>query len=778
MSHRAATSSLAEDLAWNRRGYIAPAQRAALDRAASVPIASGTVMQALVGCLLGLVAAATAMLPALRPGGEHAVAALMSLALLLAFTLVWAAMLPRAAIRRAALRSDIAAGQVVALAGRVAWRAGISRNDYALEPTDGTPPVLAGWAPLPPGPYRAYCLPRSRIVIAAESTVIPGGVWSISLADAKQMGTSFHFTRSAGRVFAEPFSAAPHIGDRVEPLRAMAAALDFDAEDLGHNQRGTMSPRQVRRRLASAAIPFVLITSIGLVPATLVTVALRLYPSILVIPFLLAAIICLRLRRDVFTRRVRCVEGVVERHRINPVTAGELASRYRLLIHGDRIPVPKKVFRAIVPKLRYRLYLCESTGRALSAELVGAPSTHPRGAAGADEVVPPQWPAVSPEGMPSWLVDDIARNRAGRLSAAQRALLERLVSVRRLLEAALTAMVFAAVLLPLSQSDLRGSLAIQLICAFLAAGGLAVMWTQVRVGRLRDLLRADIAAGDVVVLPGRVVWRARRFGSDYVMEPVDGSAPVHASAAPLPPGPYRGYLLPRSRLLIAAESTVVPGGAWSISLGIPDGRLELFHGRAGTTALAQPFPLAPHIGDRAELLRALAGALRFNAKDLEHNRRGVMSPRQVRRRLLSPFGILAAAAFAVAVPALFEYASKRRVPLEFIGLAAVGAVLYYLWAIRDLFTRRVATVDGVVRRHLEIRPSSYESRQWEHVHYLAVEQRLFKVKEQAYRALVPDLPYRIYVTERTGTLLSVDPLAAPSTHPRGAPRPEATWKET
>ncbi|WP_437295851.1 hypothetical protein [Sorangium sp. So ce426] len=385
---------------------------------------------------------------------------------------------------------------------------------------------------------------------------------------------------------------------------------------------------------------------------------------------------------------------------------------------------------------------------------------------------------MSPGDMPPWLADDIARNRAGRLSAAQRALLERLVAVRRLETggAVIAAVVFAAVLLALAQRDLRHDLAVQLICAFMAAGGLATMWTPVRLGRLRALLRADIAAGDVVVLPGRVVWRARRFGSDYVMEAADGSAPVHAGSAPLPPGPYRGYLLPRSRLLIAAESTVVPGGAWSISLGVPDEHLGLFHRRAGTIALAQPFPLAPHIGDRAELLRALAGALGFDAEDLDHNRRGMMSPRQVRRRLMSPFGILAVVAFATAISAVIEHVMERRVPFTIIGPAAVGAVLYYLWAIRDLFTRRVATVDGLVRRHVQVRASPYESRQWEHFHYFVVEQGRFRVKEQAYRALVPDLPYRLYMARQTGTLLSVDPLDTSSAPPLGAPRPQAAWK--
>ncbi|MGK3999126.1 hypothetical protein [Sorangium sp. So ce1024] len=333
--------------------------------------------------LVAMVTTAMIVLQSLGPGGASSTVGLLSTALFVACALGWASVLLRAARRRAALRSDIATGLLVTLAGRVVWRAGMSRDDYALEPTDGTPPVLAGWAPLPPGPYRAYCLPRSRVVIAAESTVVPGGVWSISLADATQLGLSFHFTQSAGRVLAEPFSAAPRIGDRVELLRAAAAALDFNAEDLEHNRRGTVSPRQVRRRLASAALPFVLITGIGLFPATYATSVLRLHPSVLALPFALAAVICLWRDRDVFMTRVRCVEGAVERRVVKAAAAGDTTT-YSLLIQQHWLSVPKAVFRAIVPNLPYRLHVAESTGRVLSAELVDSPSTHPTGAPRAD----------------------------------------------------------------------------------------------------------------------------------------------------------------------------------------------------------------------------------------------------------------------------------------------------------------------------------------------------------------------------------------------------------
>ncbi|CAN98203.1 MULTISPECIES: hypothetical protein [Sorangium] len=381
---------------------------------------------------------------------------------------------------------------------------------------------------------------------------------------------------------------------------------------------------------------------------------------------------------------------------------------------------------------------------------------------------------------PSSHLDDIAWNRAGRLSAAQRATLQEILSIH---PNEMMAWLFSTTLVGVAalivvQKDGSQSRFHWGMCALMAAGGLAAAWMPLRRIWLRARLRADIAAGDVAMFPGRVVWRVRRLYGDYVMEPADGSAPVRAAAAPLPPGPYRGYLLPRSRLLIAAESTVVPGGAWSISLGVPDVEGGVFAGRPGRTALAQPFSMAPHVGDRIELFRALASALRFNAEDLGHNRRGRISLRQVGHRLTSSAGFLAMTLCVSASGALFAFFAGFNDSSTFISPIVVVAALHYLWSIRDVFTRRVVTVDGIVKRHLWVTPGSNVSDQSTTTYYFVVQHQKFVVKKRAYRALVPELPYRLYFTKHTRALLSVDPLDTSSSHPRGAPRAGAAWEAT
>lgn len=388
MSNHAASPSLGalvEDLAWNLGGHISAAQRAVLEQAASVRSVTGPVMAGLLLGLTGIVVTAVVMASAQRLEELSTKALLAGMAVILACVLGCAWPLVREARRRAALRSDIIDGRVAAFAGRVIWRSGISRDNYVLEPTDGSSAVIARWAPLPPGPYRAYCLPRSRVVIAAESTVVQGGAWSISLADPNQVGLSFNSGPGVASVMAQPFTVAPYVGDLVELLRAMSTALDFDAEDLGHNRRGTLSPRQVRRRIASAAIPFFFLSAFGLVPAALATFGLRLSTMVLAVPFLIAALICLWIRRDVFTRRVQMVEGIVERYVprnvVEMMAISDSNDYYRaLIVQGWKIHVSAPIFRAIVPKLRYRLYLAESTGRLLSVDPLDTTSTQPRGA--------------------------------------------------------------------------------------------------------------------------------------------------------------------------------------------------------------------------------------------------------------------------------------------------------------------------------------------------------------------------------------------------------------
>ncbi|WP_437287020.1 hypothetical protein [Sorangium sp. So ce406] len=385
MSHGAATPSLAEDLTRNRTGHLSSAQRAVLANAAPVRFNTGAVWLGLLLTLTTLVVAIMAMASESGHGAPDMKAALIGGGFLLACSLGLVWILVRGAQRCAALRSDITDANVVAYAGRVVWSTRFFVDNYVLEPMDGSSAVHARWAPLPPGPYRIYVLPRSRVVVAAESTVVPGGVWSVSLANPKEVGLYNDSGPGLGAALAQPFPAAPHIGDRAELFRALAQALAFKAEDLGYNRRGIMSPRQVRRRLASAVVPFMFISSLGLgvtAPIVLSDGSSRL---LLGAPMLLAALICLRLRRDVFTRRVEAVEGVVERYVpanvMERMAISDSDKYYRsLLVGGYKIPVLESPFRAVVPKLLYRLYLAKSTGRVLSAEPLDTSSAHPHGA--------------------------------------------------------------------------------------------------------------------------------------------------------------------------------------------------------------------------------------------------------------------------------------------------------------------------------------------------------------------------------------------------------------
>lgn len=385
MSHGAATASLAEDLTRNRAGHLSSAQRGVLEKAAPVRFKTGAVWLGLLVTLTTLIVATMAMASEWRYEASGMKAALFGGMLVLACNIGFVWMLVRGAQRRAALRTDIAEGNVVAFLGRVVWTTRFSYNNYVLEPVDGSPAVHARSAPLPPGPYRAYVLPRSRVVVAAESTVVPGGVWSISLTNPKEVGLHLDSRPGLGSALAQPFPTAPHIGECAELLRALADALAFDAEDLEHNRRGTMSPRQVRRRLTSAVVPFMFISWLGFIPAVPLILGSRSSPLFFAAPTLPAALICLWLRRDVFTRHVEAVEGVVERYIpanvMETMAISDSNDYYRsLLIRGHKIPVRESPFRAVVPKLRYRLYLAKSTGRVLSAEPLDTSSAQPHGA--------------------------------------------------------------------------------------------------------------------------------------------------------------------------------------------------------------------------------------------------------------------------------------------------------------------------------------------------------------------------------------------------------------
>src|SRR3569832_1566535 len=96
-------------------------------------------------------------------------------------------------------------------------------------------------------------------------------------------------------------------------------------------------------------------------------------------------------------------------------------------------------------------------------------------------------------------------------------------------------------------------------------GLLAPEQYRVLVGNATGALRAELApSAPIVRIPAQVVWKSQYPCDRYRVEPRDGSGAIEDSHAPLSPGPYWCYVMPRSRFLVAAESPLVPEGAWSV----------------------------------------------------------------------------------------------------------------------------------------------------------------------------------------------------------------------
>lgn len=321
---------------------------------------------------------------------------------------------------------------------------------------------------------------------------------------------------------------------------------------------------------------------------------------------------------------------------------------------------------------------------------------------------------------------DLTINRGGQLTAAQGGVL---VLVRPAMGVVLTyglqglllvALGVGGIVLAARTSDGIATLVISILPVVLLCLGVVISWRLVRFLRHRGMLLEDLQRGVVHRAFGRVVWghfrreNSVRKSAGYVAEISEGSSPsqstrLHAEAAPLPPGPYWFYFLPGSRILIAAESTVVPGGAWSISSADRALIRERLIGWQDP-APPEPLPAPPHIGDPAELLRALMSAMGFGATALEQAR-------------------------------------------------------------SDLASRRTAAIEGVVSRSMHTTHSQdSDGRQVSSSHhFLVVQGKTFKISGATYRAVVPSLPYRVYFAPSSGRLLGLELLQM---HP-AAPLPGA-----
>jgi hypothetical protein len=246
------------------------------------------------------------------------------------------------------------------------------------------------------------------------------------------------------------------------------------------------------------------------------------------------------------------------------------------------------------------------------------------------------------------------------------------------------------------------------LCGFLLEAPL-LWWGFVRRRRLtRAKLKADLRRGLVEKVDGGVRWMP---GQGYVAERDERSGPndmpLIADMAPLPPGPYRFYVLPHSGVVVGAESRGEPYGAWSISS---------FHARSALWPILYfnelfdsyrlPILAPPHVGDPTELRRALAQSLKFDLEMLEVCRAG----------------------------------------------ASNGSVMVLegeVWTL-DTMSYSVGRDDtGPMRSN----------------HYFVIRDRHVAVPWLATQALVCWLRYRAYLQPKDGTLLAIEPVLPPTMSP-------------
>jgi hypothetical protein len=194
------------------------------------------------------------------------------------------------------------------------------------------------------------------------------------------------------------------------------------------------------------------------------------------------------------------------------------------------------------------------------------------------------------------------------------------------------------------------------------------------------------------------------------------------------------------------------------------GVAELLFGAFDSSAAAHPIGSPPTVGDPAELLRALSAALHFNPEDLEHNRRGTLSAKQLWRTFRTAGVPLLLVLPFVALPASLMLRGERTggdgaLRLLWAGIPVLlvfGVLAVY---IRYVLDRKVDAIDGTLERKVEL--SEQESDDDHHstlLHYLGVQGRQFRVSHAAWRAALPSLRYRVYCSRSTGRLLSLDPL--------------------
>ncbi|MFN7131690.1 MAG: hypothetical protein ACK4N5_06380 [Myxococcales bacterium] len=224
---------------------------------------------------------------------------------------------------------------------------------------------------------------------------------------------------------------------------------------------------------------------------------------------------------------------------------------------------------------------------------------------------------------------DIDHNRAGRLAPAQAEVLRKVKRTGLLVYAGIPMVTvqIGALLIASGLGARHGIvLAILSVVAGLAIlGGTVVLVVALwrRKGRLQH--EAVISAD------GYVIWS----GSPQTWTPIRPSGQPFSTQAGgplLPPGRYRFYLYDEQ--IVGAESPLDGTTYWSLAQNAPP---LLGVGRKASLLPPAPLPVA----EPAALRAVLGQVLGFTAEDLDHHRRGELSPRQGGGRVVAVEGPLA-----------------------------------------------------------------------------------------------------------------------------------------
>lgn len=222
---------------------------------------------------------------------------------------------------------------------------------------------------------------------------------------------------------------------------------------------------------------------------------------------------------------------------------------------------------------------------------------------------------------------DIDENRRGRLSAEQTAFIAKLKQsgLAMWMGIPLVGLQMGGALLTTAFTGGR-NIAIAVISGVI---GVAVLAATVLGTLYLWRRRGTLAHPNVTWLDGRVIWAGTPRPGGWPNDAPAGWVPARADGAPLPiqraygpmlpPGPWRFYF--HDDRIVAAESPYDATTYWSVTQSPPIS----FTTFDGATILP-PSPLP--VGDPGALLAVLAAGIPFAWEDLEHNRRGQLSPRQ------------------------------------------------------------------------------------------------------------------------------------------------------